>query len=133
MTDYEMISAFSEIWSTAWAVFAVYITVTFAFLVTGYVVAKQLAPKIVRLILILYTVVAIWCFAGVERFARNGVNLGFEIKSSVQLGESGLAWTTMANEPDFMLSAVPILIWAIFLATYAGSVYFFFYQRNSNR
>jgi len=123
-----MISAFSEVWSTSWSVFAVYISITFAFLVTGYLVAGQLAPKIISIVIILYTFVAIWCFAGAERFARNGVNLGFEIKAAVEAGESSLGWTTMANEPDFMLSIVPSLFWIIFLVTYCGSV-FFFHQR----
>ena len=80
MTDYEMISAFTAFWNMVWVIFAAYVSITFAFLVVGYLIASKLVSRMVGLVVGLYTLVSLWCMVGINRFVTNAMNLGAEIK-----------------------------------------------------
>ena len=131
MSDYEMFSTFTEIWNTVWLIFTVHTTVTFAFLVAGYLIADKLSSKMITVVVSMYSMVFGWCLLSIDRFTANGLALGFEIKRSVEMGNSELDWTTMANEPDSVLLLLPVIIWIVFLGSYAGSIVFLFYQRHA--
>ena len=110
MSDYELVSVLIEYINTTWAIFATYVSVVFAFLVAGYFAAKKLASTMVSLVITLYTLVVIW---SVFALNRNVASIGAatdEIKRVVREGESSLSWVPLTSTPDFLSSAMPIMV-----------------------
>jgi L-lactate permease len=130
MSDYELYSAFAETWSVIWLIFATYLTVTFAFLVVGYLVSRHLTPAMVSLVVALYSLVSAWCAFAINRWVTTAVAMTDEIKRLVVQGESTLGWTTMATTPDVATAAIPFVLLFITVGAYAGSIVFFFHQRS---
>jgi hypothetical protein len=129
MTDYEIVSVLNEFVSTTWAIFATYVSIVFAFLVASYLVASRLVPRIVAVVIILYTLVALWAVWGLNRTAANLVASIAEIKRRVQEDGSSLGWLPATSIPDVMLHAVPFLVTTVAVVAFVGSVVFFFHQR----
>ncbi len=127
MTDYEMMSLFQEITNTTWTVFATYVSIVFAFLVAGYLVSNRLAPRIVSVVVTLYSLVALLSVISLNRASSNGMALAAEIKRAVQENDSSLSWVQIS--PDAVLSTLPVLITTVAIVAYAGSLIFFFHQR----
>ena len=131
MTDYELLSIFIEFINTTWAIFATYVSIVFAFLVAGYLVSKKLSSTIVSIVVTLYTLVAFW---SVFALNRNVIAIGAtvaEINRAVQEGESSLGWVPGVAAADFMTPLIPALVTGLAVVAYVGSIFFFFYQRNS--
>jgi general stress protein CsbA len=132
MSDYELVSVLIEYINTTWAIFATYVSVVFAFLVAGYFAAKKLASTMVSLVITLYTLVVIW---SVFALNRNVASIGAatdEIKRVVREGESSLSWVPLTSTPDFLSSAMPIMVTGLAVVAYVGSLLFFFHQRKDN-
>lgn len=131
MVDYELFNTFTEIWNLVWVLFTVYLSVTFGFIVASYLVEDQLKRSMVSRVVGLYSLVAAWCFVAIERFATNGVRIAIDTRAKVDAGESSLAWTTMATEPADRLAVVRLVILALPILPFAGSIAFFALQRRS--
>ena len=132
MTDYELVSVLIEFINTTWAIFATYVSIVFAFLVAGYFVANKLAPKMILVVVTLYTLVALW---SVFALNRNVVAIGAaaeEIRRAVQEGNSTLSWVPAATTPEFLAPVVPFMVTGLAIVAYVGSIFFFFYQRKSD-
>ena len=129
MTDYEMMIGLTELINTVWIIFASYISILFAFLVASYLVASKLAPKIVTVVISLYTLVAVWVLFGINRTTSTIVGLASEIKHSVLESDSSLSWHSVTTIPDSLLAVLPVIITLVVAAAYVGSLFFFFYER----
>ena len=129
MTDYEIVSVFNEFVSTTWSIFATYVSIIFAFLVASYLVASKLVPRIVAVVIVLFTLVSFWAVWGLNRTAANLVASIAEIKRRVQQDGASLGWLPATSIPDAMLHAIPFLITTVAVVAFAGSVVFFFHQR----
>jgi hypothetical protein len=133
MTDYEILSALNASISTLWTIFATYVSIVFAFLVAGYLTASELASRIVWVVVTVYTLVALWAIFGLNRTAASLIATSFEIKRAVLESGSSLGWHPIVKTPDLFLRGVPILVTAIAVAAYVGSMVFFFYERKARR
>ena len=131
MTDYEMISVTVEIVNTLWAIFGIYVSIVFAFLIVSYLAASQLASRLVTIVITLYTLVALWSFWGLNRTAVTLGSAIAEIQQAVAEGRSSLAWYPGVSIPEFMLTVIPLLVTAIAVIAYIGSIAFFFHQRKA--
>lgn len=131
MTDYEIVSVLNEFVSTTWSIFSTYVSIVFAFLVASYLVSSKLAPRIVAVVMVLYTLVAFWALWGLNRTAANLMASIAEIKRRVHEDGSSLGWLPATSIPDFMLHAIPLLITAVAVIAFVGSVVFFFHQRKA--
>ncbi len=129
MTDYEMLSTVIEIVNALWAIFATYVSIVFAFLVASYLVADKLAPKIVSIVITLYTLVALWSVFGLNRISATASGMAFEIKRAVLEAGSSLGWHPIVGTPDQLFSAIPVFVTTVALVAYVGSIVFFFHQR----
>ena len=132
MTDFELLTILIEFINTTWMIFATYVSIVFAFLIVGYLVAKKLTPKIISLVITLYTLVALW---SVFALNRNVVSIGAaaaEINRAVQEGDSSLGWVPASAALDFMAPVIPVLVTGLAIVAYIGSILFFFYQRRSD-
>ena len=131
MTDFEMISVTFEMINTLWTIFGIYVSIVFAFLVVSYLAASQLASRLVAIVITLYTLVALWSFWGLNRSAATLSSAIAEIQRAVTEDRSTLAWYPGASIPEFMLTVIPLLVTAIAVIAYAGSIAFFFHQRKA--
>jgi len=132
MTDYEMFSALSETIALLWTIFSIYVSIVFAFLVASHLAARQLASKIVSLVITLYTLVATWALFGLNRTAATLSAAIEETKQAVQESGSSLDWLPMVGMPDAFSRAFPILVLSIGLAVYIASIVFFFDERKND-
>jgi hypothetical protein len=129
VTDFEMVSVFTDLVSTLWTVFATYVSIIFAFLVVSYLASRTLQPVIVAIIVSLYTLVAAWAIWALNRSATLLVAVAGEMKRNVADGSSALDWHPAAQSPDFLIAVVPALVTIIALLAYFGSLFFFYYER----
>ncbi len=129
MTDYELLSIFIEFTNTVWTIFATYVSIVFAFIVAAYLVSGRLTPKVVSLVLTLYSLVSFWSIWAISQNAYAIAATVGEMKRVVQESDSSLGWVPQAAVPDFMLPILPIVITSLAFVAYAGSIVFFFYQR----
>ena len=131
MTDFEMLNEFNDLWDTVFMVFSVYATVTFAFLVASYMVADKLKSGMVWVVIALYTITCVWLNVGMNRFAAMAGLLGAEMKRLAVNGQSSLTWTTLVNEPNYVLKIAVYLIMLFPILIYMGALIFFFHQRHT--
>ncbi len=129
MTDYELLTVLIEFINIVWTIFATYVSIVFAFIVAGHLVAKKLTPRVVSLVITLYTLVALWSVWGISMNAFAILATGDELKRRSVEDSSSLGWLPMLEMSDFMRSAVPFLITLLVFVVYVGSIIFFFYQR----
>ena len=131
MTDFELVSMLNDFINTTWFIFATYVSIVFAFLVVSYLASDKLAPRIVSIVIALYTLVALWAIWGLNRTSANlGASIA-EIKQQVQAGASSLAWLPVASVPDFIVAAIPLVVTALAVIAYAGSIVFFVHQKRT--
>lgn len=132
MTEYEVVSALTDTLDLLWTIFATYVSIVFAFLVTSYLVASKLASGIVWLVLTLYTVVSGWAIFGLSRTSSTVVGLASEIKRMALEPGSTLGWHTVVSTPDLAFSLISFVSTSVGIIAYVGSIVFFFYQRHLN-
>jgi hypothetical protein len=132
MTDYEMFNALSETVALLWTIFSIYVSIVFAFLVASHLAARQLASKIVSLVITLYTLVATWALFGLNRSAATLAAIIEETKRAVRESDSSLDWHPMIGTPDAFSTVFPYVILIIGLTVYIASIVFFFHERKSD-
>ena len=133
MSDYEILSAFIAFTNTLWMIFATYVSIVFAFIVAAYIVADRLTPKVVSLVITLYSLVSLWSVWAIGQNAGAVAATVNEMKRRVAEGNSTLGWVHQVSVPDYMLPIIPKVITSVAFVAYAGSIVFFFYQRKLTR
>ena len=129
MTDYELLTTLIEFINIVWTIFATYVSIVFAFIVASHLVAKKLTPRVVSLVITLYTLVALWSVWGISMNAFAISATAGELKRRLLEDNSSLGWLPLLEMPDFMRSTVAYLIMLLVFVVYVGSIIFFFYQR----
>ena len=133
MTDYELLTVIIEFINIVWAIFATYVSIVFAFIVASHLVAKKLTPRVVSLVITLYTLVALWAVWGISMNAFAISATAAEMKRRLVEESSSLGWLPMLEMPDIMRSTIPFLITLLGILVYVGSIIFFFYQRRAEQ
>ena len=129
MTDYELLTVTIEFINIVWAIFATYVSIVFAFIVASHLVAKKLTPRVVSLVITLYTLVAVWAVWGISMNAFAISATSGELKRRLVEDGSSLGWLPLLEMSDSVRSTVPFLITLLVVVVYVGSIIFFFYQR----
>ena len=75
MTDFELFMAVTEAWNTVYSMFSIYLSVTFAFLVAGHLIASQLKPGMVSVVVVLYTIAVSTSGLSTERYIHNALGI----------------------------------------------------------
>jgi hypothetical protein len=133
MTDYELLTIFIEFVNTLWIIFATYVSIVFAFIIVSHLVASRLTSRVVSLVITLYTLVAVWSVWGIR---QNSISISAtvgEMNRRLLEESSTLGWLPILEMPDFVRSIIPNLITLVTFVVYAGSIVFFFYQRQVER
>jgi len=132
MTDFEMSYLVLEQVSIAFTVLATYVSIVFAFLVAGYLVAHKLASSMVAILITLFTMISMMV-AGIAVRAGRGISgLEEEIRRAVAEGRSSLSWNASAladSGGSAMSTLIPLIFASIIIIAYIGALWFFFHQR----
>ena len=123
MSGYELLDAFDSHLSSVISFFVAYISATSAFLVVGYLAAKDLPALVARLAISLYSLTAIFFLAV---FQRHWTSL-LTIRS--QMRDAGLVWYPAVYEPQWI---IPTTLWTgvfVMAVLYAGSIWYFISAR----
>ena len=129
MSDAELLNAFTEFVNTTWMIFTAYVSVVFAYLVAGYLVSGKLGTRMILLVSSIYSLVAFWAIFAINTNLQSVSASVSEIKRIVREGDSTLGWLPLVSVPDFLNSAVPIMVMFITISAYLGSIMFFYFQR----
>ena len=133
MTDYELLTIFIEFVNTTWTIFATYVSIVFAFIIASHLVASQLTPKVVSLVITLYTLVAIWSVWGISMNANSISATVGEMKRRLLVDSSSFGWLPILEMSEFVRTIIPFLITLLAFVVYVGSIAFFFSQRRAER
>ncbi len=134
MSDYELVDLFTEQLNTLQSSFMDYVAVLFAFLIAAYLVAAKLESRMVTVIVVLFTVVALQHvlpilasgsdFAGVAgQIALRATN----DSSSVNWHGAAMPWGPVAISITRYSAVVALIV------SYIGGLIFFFHQRRVGR
>jgi len=99
MTDYELLTILVEFINIVWTIFATYVSIVFAFIVASHLVAKKLTPRVVSLVITLYTLVALWSVWGISMNAFAISATGGELKRRSVEDSSSLGWLPILKCP----------------------------------
>lgn len=129
MTEYETASLFVDFLNTANLVFSNYMAVLFAMVSASYFLAHRMGGWVAALFLFLYTIVALMSGAGVVFAFTDFANLGAWIHESAGAAPGDLAWLGPARAGGAGIGNLPPFVALMVLASYAGSIAFFFVAR----
>ncbi len=133
MSDHELLSTFIAFTNTLWMIFATYVSIVFAFIVAAYLVADRLTPRVVSLVVTLYSLVSFWSVWAISQNAGAVAATVSEMKRVVEENDSTLGWVPQVSIADFLIPTLPRVITGLAFVAYAGSIVFFFYQRRITR
>lgn len=129
MTDYEKASLFVDYLNTSNMVFSNYMAVVFAMLAASWFLAHRMSRVVAILYLVLYSIGALMSGFGVFAAFTDFANLGVFIHQTAQTDGGELRWLVPAGPSGAGMGALPVFVAIMVLATYAGSVVFFFLVR----
>jgi len=129
MTDFEMVYMFSDYMNLIFTVFMGHVSIVFAFLIAGFLVAGRLEKSMVSVVVILFTIaVSISTFIQ-NRFGGAMIGVAGEMRKAVQRGESTLSWHSVTYEPEVFLSGFMLILSILMILSYLGALIFFFHRR----
>ena len=128
MSEFEKALLFSEFLNTANFVFSNYMAMIFAMLTASYFLAHKMGRWVAVLFLALYSIGALMAGSGVVFAFTDFANLGQHIhQTSGQ--SSDLGWLGPATDRGEDMGRLPGFVLFMTLATYIGSMAFFFVVR----
>ena len=127
MSDYELLSLFYQIVDTSTSSFANFMTIVFAMLVAGYLVAHQLDRIATTLVILIFTVACAGISNEMRGLAANMALVAHEIAAQSQQPGSSLGWHPAANGQSFDFIQYILVILASLI--YMGTLWFFLRSR----
>ena len=130
MSDFELVSLFSELVINLQTSFMNYVAVLFAFLVGGYMTADKLDTITASIFIGLFSLVTLQQASPVLGFGNDASSLAALIAVRAADDPSGLGWHGAASSlgsigtPILGVGAITII-----LLSYLGALVFFFHQR----
>jgi hypothetical protein len=126
VTEYELLDAFNSYLTATFTFFVSYMSATSAFLAVAYIVGRNLQPFLVKLVIGIYSLTAIYF---ILIFQRHWTSL-IEIRAKMKGME--LTWFPAVAEPQIFL---PVAMWIgviVMLVLYTGSVWYLFSTRRTD-
>ncbi len=129
MTDFEKGMLFVEFLGTANTVFTNYMTLVFAMVTASYFIAARMHWSVAGMFLAVYTIAALMAGSGVVFAFGDFFSLGDWVSQTSDPQNSALSWLgPVANRTTRMSGGIPFVA-AMVIASYLGSVIFFFLVR----
>ena len=135
MTDYELISLFTEYLAALQTAFMNYVAVLFAFLIAAYLIADKLESRMVVVVVALFTLVTLQQAAPVIGAGYDCAALGSQIVERAAADPAGIGWIGAATSLSDAVG-IPLVRFgsiAVVILSYIGGLIFFFHQRHVGR
>lgn len=126
MTDYEILSLFSEFGANTQTVFMNYVTVLSAFLIAGFLVADRLSKTMTIVLVALFSVVAFQQGTALLLHWGDQVGLMADIR-----GREALGWHGSARVGPLIGALFNITYFVAVIGGYVGALVFFFSRRRA--
>ena len=120
MTEYELLDVFNSYLNSTFTFFVSYLSATSAFLAVAYIVGKNLQPILVKLVIGIYSLSAIYFIVIFQRHWTSLIGIR-EKMIGVEL-----SWFPAAAEPHVFLPAAMWIGVTIMLVLYVGSIWYLF-------
>ena len=134
MTDFELAMLFKEYYSVLQSQYINFVSVIFAFLVAGYLVASKLQPIMVVVVITLFSAFVLDSLLAVNFLAADMLRLQDLMAARIEAGSTDLLFHSGARgdtaSADFLFTASRVVVVA---GGYIGAIVFFFYQRRAER
>ncbi len=134
MTDFELAMLFKEYYSALQSQYINFVSVIFAFLVAGYLVASKLQPIMVVVVITLFSAFVLDSLLAVNFLAADMLRLQDLMAARIEAGSTDLLFHSGARgdtaSADFLFTASRVVVVA---GGYIGAIVFFFYQRRAER
>lgn len=132
MTDYEMLSLVGELFNGMMLLFTTYVSIVFAFLVAGSLAAPHLNRVLAWTAVLLFTLACVYIFGAMMVLGDNMTALSGIMRDAVADGRADLGRFRLARpEGDAIRRPAAWLVRVLMLSSYAGAVFFFWYQRKT--
>jgi len=134
MSDLELALLFREYYGVLQTQYINYISVLFAFIVAGYLVASKLRPAMVIVVVVLFSAFAVDSII-VMNFLNSDVSeLQRLAQGRLADGHTDLSWFTGAKVTQGpVLHLFAVLRHITVIGGYVGALIFFFHQRHAGR
>ena len=126
MTTYELASLYSDYSLTLFALFTIYYSVTFAFIIASYFVARELSRPMAGLAISLFVVTMALAVIQQGLLVFSGIALGKKLGALAANPQTDLEWHALTYTPTFVLDTMPWAFNAANVIIYFGAIYFFF-------
>jgi hypothetical protein len=134
MTDFELAMLFKEYLSLLQSQYINLVSVIFAFLVAGYLVASKLQSMMVVVVITLFSAFVLDAILALNFLAADTLRLQELMAARIEAGSTELLFHSGARgdtaSADFFFAASRAVAVA---GGYIGSIVFFFYQRRTER
>ncbi len=107
MTTYELASLYSEYSLTLFALFTIYYSVTFAFIIASYFVARELSRPMAGLANSLFVVTMALAVFQQGLLVFSGIALGKKLTALASYPQNDLEWHAMTYTPAVLLDIMP--------------------------
>jgi len=126
MTDYELLSLYTEYAQLFVSMVTVYVSILFAYLVAGYLVADKLTRFQFWLITGLFLFVSLDIASGIRIHGERAASLQGEIVRRIEAAESQIAFVN----PSGLAEWLPPVIFVVYLLVSLIAVAFALHRRN---
>lgn len=126
MSAYELASLYSDYSVTLFALFTIYYSVTFAFIIASYFVARELSRPMAGLVISLFMVTMALAIYQQALLVFSGIALGKKLAELAAYPQTDLEWHAMTHAPTIVLDIMPWAFNAANVIIYLGAIYFFF-------
>ena len=132
MSEYETASLFYEMIGVANASMANYLTVVFAVLAAGYLVAEKLDRTSAIVVLSLFTVFALGMTNEIVSAYRDFAGLG-RLMAQMAAAGPAFSWHPVAGTRGAGFALIPFVVLGICAVAYVGTMWFFLHTRRTRR
>lgn len=130
MTAYEKADLFKSLIDSASNMMMDYVSVLFAFLVTGYLVAPHLNRVMTGIVVGLFSLFSAIMIFSVNRTMSTNAGLVNEIRQNAAGGDTAFSWHPIVTEPaNFLTLATPVVSSLLVLSAISGIVFFFYARK----
>lgn len=133
MSEFEHVYLFFEIVSVGTSTIANFFTVVFGMLVASYLAAHRLDRVMIVIALAIYSMVCLGFINEIYQVYSDFARLGLKLEAMGGLPNSDLGWFGPVAVGGDALNVIPKMVLTMTLATYVGSIVFFFRARRANK
>ena len=131
MTDFELAMLFREYYDSMHSQYLSYVSILFAFLVSGYLVAAKLSRSMVILVVAIFSAFSFDSMLVIYFFSSDVESVSELMRARIAAGETELIFH-LGSRSDFAAENLLLNVLRVLaiLGSYVGAIVFFFHERH---